>query len=199
MDDAKHGTKGAQTRRALLEAAIVRFGRDGFRSSSVADITRDAGMSGSVAYAYFDNKEALFLAALDEDAAGIIEEAVLLTPLKDRDPAWRSDLFANLVVAVDRHPLAQRVLAGLEPQVASRIVDLPALAELRTLVGARLRSEQENGLVRPDIDPIQIGNGMVDIMVSVLFSVVQLGAAQFEERGPDLMAVLGAAVQPVRE
>ena len=69
-------TKGAQTRRAILEAAIARFGRDGFRATSVADIARDASVGGTVAYAYFPNKEALFLAAIDEDAAGVIEEGV---------------------------------------------------------------------------------------------------------------------------
>ena len=56
-------TKGEQTRRAILRAAITRFGRDGFRATSVADIARDAGVGGTVAYAYYPNKEALFLAA----------------------------------------------------------------------------------------------------------------------------------------
>ena len=62
-------TKGEQTRQAILDAAIARFGRDGYRATSVADIARDAGVGGTVAYAYFPNKEALFLAAIDEDAA----------------------------------------------------------------------------------------------------------------------------------
>jgi AcrR family transcriptional regulator len=65
-------SKGARTRQAILAAAIARFGREGFRATSVADVTRDAGVGGTVAYAYFDNKESLFLAALDEDAAGLI-------------------------------------------------------------------------------------------------------------------------------
>src|SRR2546423_1656768 len=61
--------KGLQTRQAILDAAIARFGRDGYRATAVADIVRDAGVGGTVAYAYFPNKEALFLAAVDEDAA----------------------------------------------------------------------------------------------------------------------------------
>ncbi len=68
--DQEPETKGAQTRQAILDAAIARFGRDGFRATSVADIARDATVGGTVAYAYFPNKEALFLAAIDEDAAG---------------------------------------------------------------------------------------------------------------------------------
>jgi AcrR family transcriptional regulator len=58
--------KGEQTRQAILHAAIDRFGRDGFRSTSVADIARDAAVSGTLAYAYFPNKEALFLAAVHD-------------------------------------------------------------------------------------------------------------------------------------
>ena len=192
-------SKGEQTKRTLLNAAIERFGRDGFRSSSVAEITRDAGLSGTAAYAYFDNKEALFLAALDQDAAGIIREAVDLTPIDDRAEGWRETLFLNLLEAIDRHPLARRVLGGFEPQVASRIIDLPALADLRVIVGERLRIEQQNGTVRPDIDPEQIGSGLVDLQVSLLFSVVQLGSAEFTKRAPDLMAVFAAAVDAPKD
>src|SRR5580692_9560634 len=69
-------SKGAQTRQNVLASAIARFGRDGYRSTSVADIARDAGVGGTVAYAYFPSKEALFLAAVDEDAAGVIHEGL---------------------------------------------------------------------------------------------------------------------------
>ena len=60
----RHMSKGEQTRQAILGAAIARFGRDGFRATSVADIARDAGIGGTVTYTYFPNKEALFMAAL---------------------------------------------------------------------------------------------------------------------------------------
>src|SRR3954451_16200448 len=104
-------TKGAQTRRAILDAAITRFGREGYRATSVADIARDAAVGGTVAYAYFPNKEALFLAALDEDAAAVIQEGVsgvLAEPSGNK--AWRENLIFTLVLALDRHPLARRVL-----------------------------------------------------------------------------------------
>jgi AcrR family transcriptional regulator len=52
---AKGAQKGAQTQRAILDAAIARFGRDGYRATSVADIARDAGVGGTVPYTYFHN------------------------------------------------------------------------------------------------------------------------------------------------
>jgi AcrR family transcriptional regulator len=69
-------SKGERTRRTILEAAIARFGRDGYRATSVADIARDAGVSGTAAYAYFPNKEALFVAAVDHDAAAVIRSGL---------------------------------------------------------------------------------------------------------------------------
>src|SRR5215470_13092867 len=104
-------TKGEVTRAAILEAAIVRFGRDGYRASSVADIARDAGVGGTVAYAYFPSKEALFLAAIDEDAAGVMHEG-LAPMLAGADVAdWRGTVIFTLLEAVESHPLARRVLA----------------------------------------------------------------------------------------
>ena len=155
-------TKGAQTRQAILDAAIARFGRDGYRATSVADIARDAGVGGTVAYAYFPNKEALFLAALDEDAAAVIHEGLVDASSTIPTVAdWRQTLIFTLVGAVERHPLARRLLAGLEPEVTDRVLEIPALAELRKACAERLRAEQLAGTVRPDIDPVAIGNGVV--------------------------------------
>jgi AcrR family transcriptional regulator len=188
-------TKGAQTRRAILEAAISRFGRDGYRSTSVADIARDAGVGGTVAYAYFPGKEALFLAAVDEDAAAVISQG--LSHLDDPDiEDWRSSLIFTLVGALDGHPLARRLLAGLEPEVTTRVLEIPALAELRKACTERLRGEQVTGTVRPDIDPSSIANGVVSIVLSLLMSVVQLGTDTATAYADDVAAVFEAALDP---
>src|SRR3954468_23113516 len=92
-------TKGAHTRAAILDAAIARFGREGYRATSVADIARDASVGGTVAYAYFPGKEALFLAALDEDAASVIREG--MSKVLEGESAgvqdWRQMLLFTLV------------------------------------------------------------------------------------------------------
>lgn len=190
-------TKGEQTRRAILDAAITRFGRDGFRATSVADIARDAAVGGTVAYAYFPNKEALFLGALDEDAAAVIDEGMSYVLAEVPVTDWREGLLFTLVAAVDRHPLARRVLAGLEPDVTDRVVDLPVLAELRKQCGDRLRAEQLAGMLRPDIDPLVVGSGLVSIVLSLLMSVVQLGVETVAVYADDVVAVLEAALAPV--
>jgi AcrR family transcriptional regulator len=186
--------KGAQTRQAILDAAIVRFGREGYRATSVADIARDAGVGGTVAYAYFADKEALFLAALDEDAAAVIHEGLSSVFDNPDLPDWRQTLLFTLVGAVQHHPLARRLLAGLEPEVTARVLEIPALTELRKACAERLRGEQLAGAVRPDIDPVVIANGVVAIMLSLLMSVVQLGPEAAGPYSADVAAVFEAAL-----
>lgn len=187
-------SKGETSRRAILDAAITRFGSDGFRSTSVADIARDAEVSGSLAYAYFEDKEDLFLAALDHDAALLINEGVTSILETAGDQTWRNTLIFSLVSSLDDHPLARRVLAGLEPRSTARMIELPAMTDLRIALADRLRIDRDVGLVRTDIDLDSIGRGIVSIYVSLLMAVVQFGSEGLEMYGADVMNVLGAAI-----
>ncbi len=188
--------KGAQTRQAILRAAISRFGRDGYRPTSVADIARDAGVGGTVAYAYFPGKEALFLAAVDEDAAAVIGEGLSSVIAEGGVQDWRQTLLVTLVAAVERHPLARRLLAGLEPEVTGRVLAIPALEELRKACAERLRAEQLAGAVRSDIDAAVIANGVVAMTLSLLMSVIQVGADVAAPYSSDVAAVFEAALSP---
>lgn len=188
-------SKGEQTRSAILRAAIARFGREGYRATSVADIARDAGVGGTVAYAYFPNKEALFLAAVDEDAAAVIRDGLLSVMAKPTVEDWRQTLIFTLIGAVEHHPLARRLLAGLEPEVTQRVLEIPALADLRKVCAERLRAEQLNGTVRSDIDPVTIANGVVSIVLSLLMSVTQVGPEAAAAYGADVAAVFSAAIE----
>ena len=189
-------SKGEITRQAILSAAIARFGRDGYRATSVARIARDAGVGGTVAYAYFPNKEALFLAAVDHDAAGVIDEGVTHVIENPEADDWRGTLIFTLVDAVDHHPLARRLLAGLEPDVTDRVMEIPALTELRKVCAERLRTEQAAGTVRGDIDPVAVANGMVSICLSLLMSAVQVGVSGVSAYADDISAVFDAALDP---
>src|SRR5438270_3678815 len=189
-------TKGERTREALLSAAIARFGRDGYRGTSVAEVARDARLSGTAAYIYFPNKEALFLAAVDEDAAAVIGEGLSsLTDHTDLD-RWRESLIFTLLSAVDRHPLARRVLSGLEPEFTVRLLSIPALEQLRKACGERIHAQQLAGTVRTDIDAQSVANGLVTIVLSLLMSLLQTGTDPATLLGRDVTAVVEAALSP---
>lgn len=199
MASAAQPTKGEQTRRAILDAAIERFGHNGYRTTSVADIARAAGVGGTVPYTYFADKEALFFAAIDEDAAAAINEA-MTGALEEIDlGVWRERLFVSLMGSVQHRPLARRLLAGLEPEVTRRVLEIPALTELRKMCVERVRSGQAAGVIRTDLDAVEMGGGIIAILLSLLMSLVQLGPDATAPYATDVIAVFRAALVPLEQ
>jgi AcrR family transcriptional regulator len=190
--------KGEQTRSAILAAAIARFGRDGYRATSVADIAREAGVGGTVTYTYFPSKETLFLAAVDEDAAAMIGAGLGAVVDVKRQQDWCKALFFTLIAGIEGHPLARRLLGGLEPGVTERVLDIPALAELRKVCADRLLAEQSLGVVRSDIDALAVANGLVAVLLSTLMAVIQFGPAAAEMYAGDVETLVDAALAPPR-
>jgi AcrR family transcriptional regulator len=195
--DLSSPTKGDRTRQALLAAAIVRFAREGFRGTSVADVCRDAGLSTTASYPYFANKEALFVAAVDEDVADLIADAVSLVAIDETPEAWGTMLMQALVGHMPAHPLAGRIVRGLEPEFTMRLLHIPALQELRKTVTELIRQEQVDGRVRQDIDPGPTANGMVVIVISLLMATMQTGADAegYAQVAADVESVLQAATR----
>jgi AcrR family transcriptional regulator len=67
------------TKEALLQAALELFAAKGFEGTSVRDIARAVGLSESVLYAHFDNKQAIFdavFAQLGPNSAISVLEAI---------------------------------------------------------------------------------------------------------------------------
>lgn len=64
----------AGIRAGLLDAGRERFGTYGLSKTTVEDLTRDAGISKGAFYRFFESKEALFLALLDEYETAIHRE-----------------------------------------------------------------------------------------------------------------------------
>jgi AcrR family transcriptional regulator len=184
-------TKGDRTRQSLLAAGIVRFAREGYRGSSVA------GLSTTASYPYFPNKEALFVAAVDEDVAGLITEGVSLVVVDPSPEHWGRMILRDLTAGMDAHPLARRIASGLEPEFTMRLLGIPALAQLRKDVSELLATQQMTGSVRGDVDPVRMANGIVVIVISLLMSTLQTGGAAFDLVADDVEAVLHAATSPV--
>lgn len=188
--------RGAKTRQALLDAATERFARDGYRATSVADISRDAGVGGTTAFVHFDNKEALFFAAVDDDLTSLFDE--LGTELASLGPegALHDRLLTTVLAIIERHPLARRLLAGLEPDVTERVLETESFAALRRAVAELLAAGQEEGSIRPDLPPEHLADGLVAVVVAVAMASVQIGPAAPEAFGPGLATVLRGLLTP---
>jgi len=72
---APRTARGERTLRKILDAARDEFGERGFSESSIVGITQRAGVALGTFYTYFDSKEAVFH-ALVEDMSGQVRDHV---------------------------------------------------------------------------------------------------------------------------
>jgi AcrR family transcriptional regulator len=188
--------KGERTRQRLLDIAVQRFAVDGFRRTSVSDIAREAGLTPAAAYAYFAGKEGLFQAAVDTDAGALIEAA---RSAAAEGASAREQLFlfvGELRERVDDHPLARRVLSGLEPEVAARLLTIPSLVALTAALADELTQAQAASDVRADVDPAEVAVGLETIVLALLMAELQTGLTVEPERQAGVLAVMDAALRP---
>lgn len=184
--------RGDRTRQAILDAARTRFASDGFRRTSVAEISRDAGVGNTTAYVHYPNKEALFFAAVDDDLTSLFEELSVALAAG----SGPTGLLTTVLDTIGDHPLAQRLLAGLEPDFTSRVLETDAFADLRRGVAAVLSDLQVAGTVRGDVSAADLADGVVATVVATAMATVQIGAAVLETFGDGLAAMFELVLTP---
>lgn len=67
--------RGRQTLRKLLDAAAKEFGEKGFHEASISGITRRAGMALGSFYTYFDSKDMIFRALVQDMSRQVAQHA----------------------------------------------------------------------------------------------------------------------------
>lgn len=103
--------RGRRTLRKLLDAAAVEFGENGFHAASITGITKRAGTALGSFYTYFDSKDEIFR-ALVNDLSGKVREAAR--------HARQPDLPA---LEVERRSLAGFLRFAKENKEIYRIID----------------------------------------------------------------------------
>jgi AcrR family transcriptional regulator len=150
--------RGTETRRRILEVAAEAFGDRGYAGTSVNDVLKASGVTKGGFYFHFPSKESLALATLrhkQEQWAGMVMAAVLRAPraieqleamvealcdLHEQDRACRA--ISRLCTELgDEHP-------ELRPQLGTQ------LTTWMDMVAAVIRKGQDEGDIRPEVDPV---------------------------------------------
>lgn len=147
--------RGRKTLRKLLDASAVEFGAKGFHEASVSSITRRAGVALGSFYTYFDSKEALFK-ALVQDLSGQVKtsagQAVEALQSKRSPTAFEVEeaALASFLDFVREHKEIYRIIDESEfvdPKAYRAHYEATASRIL-----SRLRAAAEEGEVRSDVE-----------------------------------------------
>jgi TetR/AcrR family transcriptional regulator len=166
------GTRGrpAQSRAAILKAAVLEFASEGQAGARTDAIARAARVNKALLYYYFKDKRALYGAVLDQVFGGL--SATVMEALS-RDLPPREKLLAYAGAHFDyiaRHPLYPRVVQS-EMMSASRggATHLPRIVKqyFRPLFGRLaqlLREGTASGEFRA-VDPLHFIPSMISMIV----------------------------------
>ena len=129
VDDGHSGRPSPESRRQqILDAACERVRQSGFHGASMADIAKAAGLSVGQIYRYFENKEAIIAAIVEQD----------LAEMRDKFAELESQP-GTLLDAIDEH-LPESIDKCFDPRRAALALEVVAEAARNPKVAAIVRS-----------------------------------------------------------
>jgi AcrR family transcriptional regulator len=130
----KDPDKAADRRRQVLEAAAACFGRSGFHGASMSEISKAAGMSAGHIYNYFDGKDAIIAAFVEDNVARVFELLANLGEQPDILKAMLEDLPRSIRENMGRDAWA------LQFEISAEATRNPAIAAVVTDADRRTRN-----------------------------------------------------------
>ncbi len=167
-----------ERRHQLLAAATWVFARKGYRRAGVSDIIARAGVARGTFYLYFESKEQVFLAIV-EDFHGRITKAIAAvnqTPTLDAGGPeallrasfrqWLGFFAANRDAAI----VVLREASAIDPRFEKGFAELRRSAV--DFFAARYRRFQELGFVRASIRPVLMAHLLIGMFDELLNAFV---------------------------
>lgn len=149
--------RGTETRRRILEVAAEAFADRGYVGTSLNHLIKASGVTKGGFYFHFPSKEALALATLrhkQEQWAGVVMAAVM----RRSRAVEQLDAMVQALCDLHEHDRACRAINRLCTELGDEHPELrPQLGTQLTtwmdMVASVIRKGQDEGDIRPDVDP----------------------------------------------
>ncbi|GAA5786204.1 TetR/AcrR family transcriptional regulator [Chitiniphilus shinanonensis] len=151
------GAADQDVRARLLDAALARFAAHGIAATSMAQVAKHAGVTPAMVHYYFDNRDRLLDALVDERVAPLIEHVWAASDDEAADPRLLlQGVIARMTAGVASRPWLPPLWIGEilneSGLLRGRLFARLPLPRLRGLTQA-LAALQAQGALHPDIEP----------------------------------------------
>ncbi|GIQ68400.1 TetR/AcrR family transcriptional regulator [Xylanibacillus composti] len=161
----KKTTKGADSKNKILEAAIDLFAEKGYRGTKISDIVKAAGLTQAAFYLYFSSKESIFQEILERFYMRLeehLQAAVMPSAIEPGEFSMRIRRNIESILTIfQEHPKATRIFLTEE-----RSIDEVEILIHQT-IASNLKQHQSTGLIRNDLSPHMMANGMIGLFIQV--------------------------------
>jgi TetR/AcrR family transcriptional regulator, fatty acid metabolism regulator protein len=173
-------------RRAILDAAITVFARQGFHSARVSDVAAEAGVAYGLVYHYFNSKDQM-LNELFSERWALLVEASQEIHAGEGTPRDKLAGVASFIVESYRHePELMKVIIVEVTRAANSFgrTHLPEIRQAYELVAEIVSDAQQTGEFRDDIDPsfaAMVFYGAIEqLLTGWIFDSIPSSDADFE-------------------
>lgn len=173
--------RGEETKRRILELAADAFAEKGYAGTSLNDVIRRSGLTKGAFYFHFESKEELALAVYRTKQEAWMGR--VMTRVMGHERAL--DRFASIpgiLVDLIEEDSSSRSMSRLsqelchDPELAPKVT--PQLRNWVELSADLVRKAQEEGDVRPDLDPVEVA----EVAVAGFIGIEELTEALGEDR-----------------
>jgi AcrR family transcriptional regulator len=185
--------KGRATRERLLDAARVSLAERG--TIEVATVAARAGVAQSVLYRYFDGKDGLVEAVVN-DFYDQYDAEVFHAPLRP-DATWRERetlRLRNEIRFLYRHPLGRAIAAGLLHEAAATRADATRVRRQAQAAARNIRRGQRAGELPRAVDPGLAGAATIGALRAMLADALSRTPPPPERRVFDAALRVGRAL-----
>lgn len=195
--------KNQQTRRRILDSALAEFSRQGYGASSINTICAAQDISKGIVYHYFESKDGLFLACVEECFRRLTEH-IREHMTEQGDPErCLEDYFTVRTGFFRAYPVYQRIFceavisppAPLRDEIQKRKQDLDAL-NLRILEGLLAPLSLRPSFSKAEV--IETFRQFQDF-INVRYQMAGPGEGEFEAREEDCRRALNILLYGVIE
>lgn len=189
-------------RRAILDAAIRVFARQGYHATRVADIADEAGVAYGLVYHYFRSKEAVMNELFGERWSLLLAAGEQVGASSD-PPRAKLGAIAGFIIDSYRHdPDLMKVIIIEVTRAANSFgrTHLPEIRRAYDQVAAIVAAAQRDGSFRQDIDPDFVGRsfyGAIEQLLSAwVFELLPATDDEFDRAGEMLVELICGGLEP---
>jgi TetR/AcrR family fatty acid metabolism transcriptional regulator len=173
-------------RRAILDAAVRVFARQGFHACRVSDIADEAGVAYGLLYHYFPSKEEV-LNTLFLERWGVMLETIRAVDREQIPVREKLGAIASFIVDSYRHdPDLMKVIIVEVTRAANSFgqTHLGQIREAYRMIGAIVTKAQRDGVFKPDIDAefaaMTFYGAIEQVLTGWIFGLLPQGDEHFE-------------------
>jgi AcrR family transcriptional regulator len=173
-------------RRAILDAAVRVFARQGFHACRVSDIADEAGVAYGLLYHYFPSKDDV-LSTLFLERWGVMLEMIREVDREPRPVREKLDAIASFIVDSYRHdPDMMKVIIVEVTRAANSFgqTHLGQIREAYRLIGEIVTKAQREGVFKPEIDAefaaMTFYGAIEQVLTGWIFGLLPQGEEEFE-------------------